>query len=109
MPQPVHAPSFDSSTALLHAALGRAAAEHPKVIAYIDGDRSFSFADLEAASRRLADGLLQLGLTRGDRIAVLSSNQIEWLQIFFAATRIGVAVVGLSPRYRDAEIEFMLA
>ena len=109
MPHAANAPSPDSSNALLHAALHRAAAEHPDVIAYIDGDRNFSFADVEAASRRLAGRLLQRGLLRGDRIAVLSCNQIEWLQLFFAATRIGVAVVGLSPRYRDAEIEFMLA
>ena len=109
MPHTANAPSPEPSNVLLHAALRRAAAEHPDVTAYIDGDRNFSFADVEAASRRLAGGLLQRGLVRGDRIAVLSCNQIEWVQLFFAATRIGVAVVGLSPRYRDAEIEFMLA
>ncbi|MEN9315723.1 MAG: hypothetical protein RIS35_2116, partial [Pseudomonadota bacterium] len=34
---------------------------------------------------------------------------IEWLQVFYGATRIGVAVVGLSVRYRDTEIAYMLA
>ncbi|CAN7305894.1 class I adenylate-forming enzyme family protein [Variovorax paradoxus] len=94
---------------LLHAALHDAANRHPEVAAYIDGDRCSSFADMEAASRRLASALLRRGLVRGDRIALLSHNQVEWLQLFFAATRIGVAVVALSPRYREAEIAFMLA
>lgn len=93
---------------LLPAALHHAALRHHQVTAYIDGERRFGFADLDAASRRLASALLHMGLVRGDRIAVLCVNQIEWLQIFFAATRIGVAVVALSPRYREAEIGFML-
>lgn len=94
---------------LLQNALHRAATDHVEVIAYIDGDRQFSFQDLENVSRRLAGALTRSGLTRGDRIAVISNNQIEWLQLFFAATRIGIAVVALSPRYRESEIEFMLA
>lgn len=93
----------------LFAALDRAARKHPDIAAYIDGERSFSFAQTAEASRRLAAALLELGLRRGDRIALLSHNQIEWLQLFFAASRIGVAVVALSARYRDAEIEYMLA
>lgn len=99
----------DSPPSLLHAALHAAATRHPDVVAYIDGDQRFSFADMAAASQRLAGALLRRGLLRGDRIALLSHNQVEWLQLFFAATRIGVAVVALSPRYREAEIAFMLA
>ena len=101
--------SVSLSSITLPAALCHAALSHPQVVAYIDGERTFSFAKTEATSRRLASALLASGLQRGDRIAVLSHNQIEWLQLFFAATRIGVAVVALSARYRDSEIEYMLA
>ena len=104
---PVPLPVPLSST-ILPAALHHAAVSYRQVVAYIDGERTFSFAETEASSRRLASALLASGLRRGDRIAVLSHNQIEWLQLFFAATRIGVAVVALSPRYRDSEIEYML-
>ncbi|MEJ8849168.1 class I adenylate-forming enzyme family protein [Variovorax rhizosphaerae] len=90
-------------------ALERAASLHPAIEAWIDGDTVHSFANMHTASERLASAMLEAGLSRGDRIAVLSQNQIEWLQLFFAATRIGVAVVALSARYRDAEIEYMLA
>jgi len=102
-------PDANPSPSLLHAALHTAATRHPDVVAYIDGERHFSFPDMVASSQRLAGALLRRGLARGDRIALLSHNQVEWLQLFFAATRIGVAVVALSPRYREAEIAFMLA
>lgn len=89
-------------------ALAKAARLHPMLAAYIDRGRDFTFSDVERASEGLACALLALGLSRGDRLALLADNRIEWLQLFFAAARIGVAVVALSPRYRDAEIEYML-
>lgn len=98
-------PSFPTT---LTSALQHAVALHPHVVAYRDGERTYSFADTETTSARLASALLASGLQRGDRIAVLSYNQIEWLQLFFAAARIGVTLVALSARYRDAEIEYML-
>ena len=76
MPASAIALSAEPSDALLHAALHRSSVAHPDVIAYIDGEQRFSFADVEVASRRLAIGLLQRGLLRGDRIAVLSYNRI---------------------------------
>ncbi|SCK25878.1 fatty-acyl-CoA synthase [Variovorax sp. HW608] len=93
----------------LYAALQDAAQRYPGVAAYIDSDQAHRFAEMQAAADLLATAMLRLGLSRGDRIAILAYNQIEWLQLFFAAARIGVAVVALSPRYRDAEIEYMLA
>ncbi|MGJ7528880.1 class I adenylate-forming enzyme family protein [Variovorax sp. GB1P17] len=93
----------------LFEALDRAARRHPQVTAYIDGERGFSFGQAAQASEHLAVALLDMGLRRGGRIALLSPNRIEWLQLFFAAARIGVAVVALSPRYRDSELAFMLA
>lgn len=90
-------------------ALEDAARRHPQATAYIDGGRSHRFGDMRDGSDQLATALLDMGLGRGGRIAILAANQVEWLQLFFAAARLGVAVVALSPRYRDAEIEFMLA
>jgi acyl-CoA synthetase (AMP-forming)/AMP-acid ligase II len=93
----------------LHGALQDAAQRHPDVVAYIDADQGYRFSEMQAAADLLAAAMLRLGLQRGDRIAILGYNQIEWLQLFFGAARIGVAVVALSPRYRNAEIEYMLA
>ncbi len=75
---------------------------------YTDREVEYTPADVEAASARLATAFLDMGLKRGDRLALIAGNQIEWLQAFFAATRIGVVVVAPSVRYRRAELDYML-
>jgi fatty-acyl-CoA synthase len=89
--------------------LGLAAQQRGTAIAIIDDDLHHSWAALDAASDQLACGLLGLGLQRGDRIGVLALNQTEWLLLFYAAAKLGVAVVGLSVRYRDNDLGPMLA
>ena len=76
--------------------------------AVIDNGVLHSWAALDAASDQLACGLMGLKLGRGDRIGIIGLNQVEWLLLFYAAAKIGVAVVGLSLRYRDNELEAML-
>jgi fatty-acyl-CoA synthase len=88
--------------------LGLAARQRGQAIAYIAGDEHHGWGAVDADSDRLACGLMGLGLQRGDRIGVLALNQIEWLLLFYAAAKIGVAVVGLSVRYRDQELLTML-
>ncbi|MDB5818945.1 MAG: fatty-acid--CoA ligase [Rhizobacter sp.] len=90
-------------------ALGAAVERNSKAVAYIDHGRTYSFAEVDAASDAIACGLLARGFRRGDRIGLMGYNQIEWLQAFHAAMKIGVAVVALSTRYRDSEIAYMLA
>ena len=103
---PVEAPCLADAT--IADWLGQAARQRGSAIAYIAGDEHHGWAAVDAASDRLACGLLGLGLKRGDRIGVLALNQIEWLLLFYAAAKIGVAVVGLSVRYRDHELLTML-
>lgn len=67
-----------------------------------------TYAEMEAQSRRVASGLLALGLRRGDRVAIAAPNQLEWLELFFGAARIGVIVVTLNVRYREHELDYML-
>jgi fatty-acyl-CoA synthase len=75
----------------------------------LQGQRvTLTYATFERQSRRVAAGLLALGLRRGDRMAIAAPNQIEWLELFFGAARIGVIVVTLNVRYRDSELDYML-
>ncbi|MCB1744747.1 MAG: AMP-binding protein, partial [Gammaproteobacteria bacterium] len=46
---------------------------------------------------------------RGDRVGMLINNRVEWLEIFFAASRVGATVVPLSTWSTAAELEFLLA
>lgn len=77
--------------------------------AYIDENGArISWAQIDAEADRVACGLLALGLRAGERIGLVAPNEIAWLRLFYGAARIGVAVVAMSVRYRDAELEYML-
>jgi fatty-acyl-CoA synthase len=92
----------------ISAALRHTAQRLPHAAAYIDAGRTYTWAEIDAVTDRIACGLLQQGFGAGDRLGLIGLNQVEWLQVFFAAAKIGAAVVGLSVRYRDGEIEYML-
>ena len=106
-------PSTPIGAALAQAAAAAAAAAttplRDTATAYIDGDARWTWGQVHTQSDRLADSLLGLGLQRGQRMAIIGLNQIDWLLLFYAAAKIGVAVVGLSVRYRDSELAPMLA
>lgn len=72
------------------------------------GEQSISFKELDQKTDRLAYSFLQLGIGLGDNIAVITLNQPEWLYTYFAAAKIGAAVVALNVRYRDSELDYML-
>lgn len=95
-------------TVSLGEALREAAKRWPEATAFVDGPSSWSFSQMDESVDHVACGLLSLGLQRGDRIGLLGLNQIDWLKLFLAATRVGVCVVALSVRYRDHELLGML-
>ncbi|HVZ06295.1 class I adenylate-forming enzyme family protein [Rhodopila sp.] len=78
--------------------------QHPDRIAVVDGTRSFSFAAFNARVNRLAAELRRLGIARGDRVAILSENRCEYLELMFAAGKLGVIVCALNWRLADAEL-----
>lgn len=87
--------------------LSWAAARYGQRTAYIDAGQAHTYSDMERAADALAWGLHELGLRRGDRIGLIGLNQVEWLQVFFAAARMGVVVVAMTVRYRDNELQYM--
>ena len=93
----------------LGALLAHTAQQRGSATAYIAGEQHWTWGQVQHSSSQLASGLLGLGLQRGDRIAIIGLNQIEWLLLFYAAAQVSVAVVGLSVRYRDNELLTMLA
>lgn len=72
------------------------------------GPEEVTFSDLDHRSRAIAAGLLRRGIRPGDRVAVAAPNQVEWLELFHAVTRIGAVLVTLNVRYRETELGYML-
>ncbi|MEU2004860.1 class I adenylate-forming enzyme family protein [Rhodococcus sp. NPDC019627] len=68
----------------------RAAQQFPHRPAVVDGDVVLTYSELEARSNAAAAGLLDLGLQRGDVVAMLIPNSWEFLVTFFGCAKIGV-------------------
>ncbi|MDN5854296.1 MAG: AMP-binding protein, partial [Actinomycetia bacterium] len=65
---------------------------HPDRVAVQDGDSQLTYQELERRASRLGSALAAHGMVRGGRIAVLSENRVEYLEVVLAAARIGALV-----------------
>ncbi|MEM7424235.1 MAG: AMP-binding protein [Pseudomonadota bacterium] len=81
----------------------------PNAIGARDLSRTMSFADWNARSHRLANALLGAGLEKGDRLAVLAYNRLEWADIYVAAAISGLVVVPINFRLTAVEIGYIIA
>lgn len=55
-----------------------------------------------------AAGMLQLGIERGDRVGIWSTNNAEWIITQIAAAKVGAILVNINPGYRTSELEYVL-
>ncbi len=73
------------------------------------GNRRYTYGELAEDVYRLANFLQsELGIRKGDRIAVLSFNRAEYINLFFAASRIGAILVPLNTRLAPGEFIYYL-
>jgi fatty-acyl-CoA synthase len=73
-----------------------------------DLDRSMTFAQWNNRSCRLANALLGLGLAKGDRVAILAYNCVEWSEIFAATAKAGLVALPINFRLVGKEVEFIV-
>ncbi len=69
---------------------------------------SFSFGEVDDASRALAAWLQGAGLARGDRVAVMMPNVPQYPVAVAAILRAGLVVVNVNPLYTPRELEHQL-
>ena len=67
-----------------------------------------TFGDLDDSASRMANLLVDRGLKKGDRLCVYLANCIEYIELYLAATRLGVIFVPVNVLYRDREIRHIL-
>lgn len=71
--------------------------------------RQLAYADLAAASRRVAGGLARLGVGPGDRVALWLPNVPAYMMSVFACARLGAIAVAVNTRYRAVEVGDIIA
>jgi len=82
-------------------------ADRPAVVSRHQ-DRRLTWAELSAEADRVARGLWSLGIRRGDRVGLWSTNCAEWIILHMGCARAGAALVNVNPAYRSHELGFTL-
>jgi len=84
------------------------AEKHPDKECLVGLGKRYTYGDLEERVRSLAQGLINLGLGKGDTVAILLYNCCEYLEITFAVNRIGGTWLPLNFRLAGEEFHYIL-
>jgi acyl-CoA synthetase (AMP-forming)/AMP-acid ligase II len=98
-------PDYTATVPAMLRALVRRFGERPLILL---GERRITYAEADAASARLARGLLAQGVAKGARVGVLFPNGPDWVTAWLAASRIGAVVVPLNTFYKPRELGYVL-
>jgi long-chain acyl-CoA synthetase len=79
------------------------ARSRPGAAALIEGARTVTYAQLDDRCRRVAHALVALGVTAGDRVAVMVPNAIEWFEAAHGVGRVGAVVVPVNIHFKAGE------
>jgi acyl-CoA synthetase (AMP-forming)/AMP-acid ligase II len=89
---------------LMHDGLKRNAWKFPLKVAAKDKFRETTYGDLNARVNQLSNGLLALGVRKGDGVALSVGNRIEHLEIIFATAKIGALAIPLDVKWKALEL-----
>ena len=92
---------------LLRDVLNHAVKLYPDKVAIIDGDVRRTYSETAERIRRLASGLLGLGLKPGDNVAILANNSHRYLETYFVADLAGMPLAPLNIRLSAPELGFI--
>jgi fatty-acyl-CoA synthase len=68
----------------------------------------WTYHEYSERANQVARGLMELGLNKGDHIAVWATNLPEWVLLEMAAAKAGLVLVTVNPAYRAHELEYVL-
>ena len=101
--------------------LREAAKNHPNNVALVTSTRlpsvlgslgrlntKLTYAELERASEALAAALVDMGLQKGERVAIVMPNCVAFVVSFFAVLKAGGVVAATNPTYPDGKMQFQI-
>jgi L-proline---[L-prolyl-carrier protein] ligase len=94
---------------LLHTLVAESAERDPAAPAVVDGDRTLSYGDLEAAANRMCALLRARGVRKGDRVGLYLEKSAEALVGLYGAMKAGAAYVPLDSNAPPARIAYIAA
>ena len=77
-------------------------------LVYPERGLRYSYHEFNEVCRKVAKGLLSLGIKKGDNLAIWAYNVPEWVILQFATAKIGAILVTVNTSYKSAELEYIL-
>lgn len=86
----------------------RAVDQYGKKVGIIDGEKRFTYAQFGERANRLSNGLLSLGIKKGDRVAVIDTNSHRLFEMYYAVPQIGAVLLPINIRFAAKEVSYVL-
>jgi amino acid adenylation domain-containing protein len=83
----------------LHELFAERVAAHPDRIAAVQGERSWTYAELDARANRIGRALLARGLGREDVVAVVTERNLDWMAAVLAVFKAGGVYLPIEPHF----------
>jgi len=88
--------------------LRRALRQYGEKIAVVDEEKRFTYAQFGERVNRLSNGLLNLGIRKGERVAVIDINTHRLLEMYYGVPQIGAILLPINIRLTQKEISYVL-
>ncbi|WP_167617634.1 AMP-binding protein [Maribellus sediminis] len=72
------------------------------------GEKNYTYREMGEEVELLAEMLLELGVSKGDKVAILSTNMPNWGKVFFAISMVGAVAVPILPDFHTREIHTII-
>ena len=81
---------------------------YPSRMAVIEGDNRLNHLELDQRTNRVANAIINLGLDKEDRVAVLNHNCFQFIELYFGVAKAGMTIVPLNFRMEARELAYTL-
>jgi len=88
--------------------LKKTAEKYPNNTAMVYFDRQITYKELDLATDKFATALSDLGVKKGDKVAIFLPNVPQFVIAYYGAIKIGAIETAISPLYKEREIEHQL-
>ncbi|MEK4425788.1 long-chain-fatty-acid--CoA ligase [Solibacillus sp. FSL K6-1523] len=88
--------------------LEESAFNYPEAIAVLDAEREFTYEQLKLAVDKFSSALYKQGFRKGDRMAIMLPNSVEYIISYFSILRLGGIICQVNPMYQPMELEYIL-
>lgn len=101
-----HSISYPNSP--LFGLLRKTAEKHPNNLAIVFRDKRMTYGELNAVSDRFAAALTEMGVERGDRVALFLPNVPQFIVSYFGVLKAGAVITAVSPLFKERGLQHQL-